>query len=62
MFETEIEKLLTEKGLDTIIQTDGGINGKTAPAVREAGCNCLVSGSYLFKAENMSEAVKIVRG
>lgn len=58
----ELRRLLNEKGLDTIIQTDGGINGKTAPAVREAGCDCLVSGSYLFKAENMSDAVKIIRG
>ncbi len=57
-----LRKLLSEKGLDTIIQTDGGINGKTAPLVREAGCDCLVSGSYLFKADNMGEAVRIIRG
>lgn len=59
---SELRKILNDSGSDAIIQTDGGINGKTAPLVREAGCSCLVSGSYLFKAENMSDAVKTVRG
>ncbi len=42
---------------DTHIQVDGGINGSTAAAVREAGADNLVAGSYLFKAEDMSAAV-----
>ena len=59
---SELRKILNDNGSDAIIQTDGGINGKTAPLVREAGCDCLVSGSYLFKAENMADAVRTVRG
>jgi len=43
------------------IQVDGGINGKTAPLVREAGANVLVSGSYLFAAEDMEKAVSSLR-
>lgn len=39
------------------IEVDGGIDGRTAPIVKEAGANVLVSGSYLFKAENMTDAV-----
>lgn len=40
------------------IQVDGGIDDKTAPVVKNAGANILVSGSYLFRAENMADAVR----
>lgn len=62
MFES-IEKI---KYLDTmrkknnykyIIEVDGGINDKTAEYAIKAGADMLVSGSYLFKAENLKEAI-----
>ncbi len=40
-----------------MIQVDGGIDDKTAPVVKSAGAEVLVSGSYLFRAENMADAV-----
>lgn len=40
-----------------MIQVDGGIDDKTAPIVKSAGAEVLVSGSYLFRAENMTDAV-----
>ena len=49
-----IRNRITELGLDTDIQVDGGINDKTAPIVKEAGANVLVSGSYLFSAKDMA--------
>ncbi|MBQ9139460.1 MAG: ribulose-phosphate 3-epimerase [Ruminococcus sp.] len=39
------------------IQVDGGIDNETAPIVKKAGANILVSGSYLFRSENMADAV-----
>ena len=54
----KIRKYADEKGFDIDIQVDGGINGETAPLVKEAGANILVSGSYLFKAENMEDTVR----
>ena len=44
------------------IQVDGGIDDITAPIVKKAGANILVSGSYLFRAENMAEAVTKLKG
>lgn len=44
------------------IEVDGGINDKTAKECIKAGANILVSGSYLFKAKNMREAVSSLRG
>ncbi len=37
------------------IQVDGGINEKTAEAVKKAGANILVAGTSLFKSDNMKE-------
>lgn len=45
--------------LDIII--DGGINAETAPLAREAGANILVSGSYLFKAQDRAAAARSLR-
>ena len=42
----------------TLISIDGGINGKTAPLAKDAGCDVLVSGSYLFKAEDFKATVE----
>lgn len=43
---------------ELMIQVDGGIDDKTAPIVKKAGAEVLVSGSYLFKAENTADAVR----
>ncbi len=50
-----------KRGLSTDIQVDGGVTDKTAPLVIEAGANVLVAGSYLFKAENMPQAMERLR-
>lgn len=43
------------------IEVDGGITDKTAPRVRHAGANVLVSGSYLFKSDNMRRSASFLR-
>lgn len=53
-----VRNKITELGLDCDVQVDGGINDITAKTVTEAGANVLVSGSYLFKAENMADSVR----
>lgn len=50
-----------ENNLDIDIQVDGGIDDKTAPIVKKAGANILVSGSYLFRSENLAETVDGLR-
>lgn len=59
---TEARAFIEEIGLDTHVQVDGGINEQTAALARAAGADVLVSGSYLFKAQNMSQAVFSLRG
>ena len=43
------------------IEVDGGINDKTAVIAKDAGADILVSGSYLFNAASMSEALKALK-
>ena len=40
--------MLKERGLDTDIQVDGGINQKTIDRVLDAGANIIVAGSAVF--------------
>jgi ribulose-phosphate 3-epimerase len=44
-----------------MIQVDGGIVPETAKLCVKAGADVLVSGSYIFGAENISEAVNSLR-
>ncbi len=46
---------------DLMIQMDGGIDDKTAPKCIEAGANNLVSGSFIFGAEDRTMAIKFLR-
>ena len=52
---------IEEMGLDIDVEVDGGINRETAPMVKKAGANVLVSGSYLFAADDMAEAAEAIR-
>lgn len=56
-----IREKITETGLDIDVQVDGGINSETAVIVKNAGANVLVSGSYLFKAEDMKDTAEKLR-
>ena len=45
-----LRQLIIESGSKALIEVDGGVQGSTAPRLVEAGCDVLVSGSYVFKA------------
>lgn len=44
------------------IEIDGGINDTTAKIARDAGANVLVTGSFLFGAKDVSDAMTALRG
>jgi len=43
------------------IEIDGGINNKNAKFVVNAGANILAAGTYVFKAKNMSQAIRSLK-
>ncbi|MBQ8965475.1 ribulose-phosphate 3-epimerase [Ruminococcus sp.] len=59
---SEIRYLLDSLGRnDTHIQVDGGVNDKTVKFCREAGADVMVSGSYVFGANDRNAAVKSLK-
>lgn len=56
-----LRKYSDELSLNLDIEVDGGINANTVSDAVEAGANVIVSGTYLFKAENMAEEIAKIK-
>jgi ribulose-phosphate 3-epimerase len=50
-----------ERGLDPVIEVDGGLSGDNAWRMIEAGANAIVAGSAVFHAANYAEAITAIR-
>ena len=57
-----LRREITARGIDIMIQVDGGINTKNAPDAIAAGADVLVAGSAVFSASNKAEAIRALRG
>lgn len=55
-------EMIRNRNLKIPIQVDGGINELTAEAVKKAGAEILVAGSYLFNSSDMERAVRRLIG
>lgn len=53
-----VRQELTRRGLDTLIEVDGGVNESNAASLFEAGADILVAGSAVFHAPDMNEAIR----
>lgn len=57
-----VRKEAERRGLhDLLIQVDGGVSDKTIGLCAEAGANCFVSGSAIFKAPDAKEYIARLR-
>ena len=56
-----LRQMINNKGCNTLIEVDGGVQGETAPRLVEAGVDVLVSGSYVFGANNPEEVIRSLR-
>lgn len=52
-----LKEEIGKRGLNTLIEVDGGVNADNAVLLREAGADVLVAGSSVFKAPSMEEAI-----
>ena len=57
-----LRRMIDEKGLKTLIEVDGGVQGETAPRLVAAGVDVLVSGSYVFNDPQPEEVIRQLRG
>ena len=56
-----LRQLITDKGCQTLIEVDGGVQGETAPRLVTAGVDVLVSGSYVFGAKDPEQVIRNLR-
>ena len=53
-----LRRMIQEKGCQTLIEVDGGVQEETAPRLVAAGVDVLVSGSYVFKSPTPEQTIK----
>jgi len=56
-----LRQLCDERGLDTIIEVDGGLSGDNAWRVIDAGASAIVAGSAVFGAGDYAAAIAAIR-
>ena len=58
---TALKQMILRKGLQTIIEIDGGVNIETAPRLIRAGADALVAGNYVFKSPDPISTIKALK-
>ena len=53
-----LKELINKKGANTLIEIDGGVTSSNAKALKDAGADVLVAGSFVFKSSNPTETIK----
>lgn len=56
-----LRQMIDEKGCQTLIEVDGGVEAETAPRLVKAGVDVLVSGSYVFNSLIPEQVIKDLR-
>src|SRR5574344_2984659 len=54
----KLKELIRMSGSKALIEVDGGVQAETAPLLKVAGVDVLVSGSYVFKSANPLQTIK----
>lgn len=58
----ELDEIRKAKGYSFLIEVDGGAGAANAEALREAGCDVIVAGTAVFKADDRAAAIKAIKG
>lgn len=53
-----LKQMITERGLQTAIEIDGGVSPKSIGAIREAGANIFVAGSAIFGQPDYAAVIR----
>ena len=53
-----LKQMIAAKGLQTLIEIDGGVNFDTGKRLLAAGADVLVAGNFVFKSENPIATIK----
>lgn len=53
-----LKDMITRKGLNTLIEVDGGVNMETGKRLLTAGADVLVAGNFVFKSPHPIQTIK----
>ncbi len=53
----KLKQMVDEYELNTIIEVDGGVSDKNIKQLKDAGCNAVVAGNYVFKSSDYKKAI-----
>jgi len=56
-----LRRLCDERGLDPVIEVDGGLGGENAWRVLDAGATAIVAGSHIFHSPDYARAISSIR-
>ncbi len=56
-----LKKMIVDRGLNTLIEVDGGVTLQNAALLKEAGADILVAGSAIYGASDIKERVDAFR-
>ncbi|RXE71900.1 ribulose-phosphate 3-epimerase [Muribaculaceae bacterium Isolate-002 (NCI)] len=57
----QLRELIRKSGSKAMIEVDGGVNEETGHRLAEAGADILVAGSYIFKSNNPSHTIDLLK-
>ena len=57
----QLKALITSKGASTLIEIDGGVTAANAKALKDAGADVLVAGSFVFKSSEPADTIKTLK-
>jgi|TARA_Y100000385_G_scaffold44540_1_gene41280 ribulose-phosphate 3-epimerase len=57
----QLKALINAKGASTLIEIDGGVTAANAKALKEAGADVLVAGSFVFKNSEPSKTIEALK-
>ena len=57
----ELKALRDSTGSKALIEVDGGVNDKTGQILSQAGADMLVAGNYVFKSDNPSQRISLLK-
>ena len=57
----ELRELINSTGSKALIEVDGGVNEQTGALLAAAGCDALVAGNAVFKAESPEAVISALR-
>jgi ribulose-phosphate 3-epimerase len=58
---SKLKSMILAKGLNTLIEVDGGVGPENSRALAEAGADILVAGNAVFRAENPSGIISAMK-